>query len=108
MKKYGQFDKTYPANNNQIKNEVLVFQQNFHTTKIFSDKLLAVETKRTEILMKRLVYTVLSILEISKIDNFIVYIKTEDIYLELAKDLETRLHTSNYELKRPLTKEEKR
>lgn len=28
--------------------------------------------------------------------------KTEDIYLDMAKDLETRFDTSNYELKRPL------
>ena len=28
--------------------------------------------------------------------------KTEDIYLDMAKDLETRSDTSNYELKRPL------
>ena len=35
-------------------------------------------------------------------DSFIAYIKTEDIYM--AKDVETRLYTSNYELDRPLSK----
>ena len=31
-------------------------------------------------------------------DNFIVYIKTEDTYSDIAKDVETRSDTSNYEL----------
>ena len=31
-------------------------------------------------------------------DNFIVYIKTEDIYSDITKDVETRSDTSNYEL----------
>ena len=38
-------------------------------------------------------------------DNFIVYIKTEDIYLDIAKDAETKFDTSNYELDRPLPRE---
>ena len=37
-------------------------------------------------------------------DNFIVYIKTEDIYADIAKDVEARFDTSNYELERPLPK----
>ena len=36
--------------------------------------------------------------------NFIVYIKTEDIYVDIAKDVEIRLDTSYYELVRPLPK----
>ena len=35
-------------------------------------------------------------------DSFIVYIKTEDIYVDIAKDAETRFDTSNYELERSL------
>ena len=31
-------------------------------------------------------------------DSFIVYIKPEDIYLDIAKDVETISDTSNYEL----------
>ena len=38
-------------------------------------------------------------------DNFIVYIKTEDIHVDISKDIETRFDTSNYELDRPLSKE---
>ena len=42
-------------------------------------------------------------------DSFIVYIKTDDIYKDIAEDLETRFETSNYEsecnsIDRPLSK----
>ena len=37
--------------------------------------------------------------------QFIVYIKTEDTYKDIAKDLEIRYDTSNYELDGPLSKE---
>ena len=37
-------------------------------------------------------------------DSFIVYIKTDDIYKDIAEDFETRFDTSNYELDRPLPK----
>ena len=33
--------------------------------------------------------------------RYIVFIKTEDIYVDIAKDVETRSDTSNYELERP-------
>ena len=42
-------------------------------------------------------------------DGFIVYIKTDDIYKDIAEDVDTRFDTSNYELEynsivRPLPK----
>ena len=37
-------------------------------------------------------------------DSSIVYIKTGDIYKDIAEDVETRFHTSNYKLDRPLPK----
>ena len=37
-------------------------------------------------------------------DSFIVYIKTDDIYEDIAEDVETRFHISNYELDRPIPK----
>ena len=86
--------------------------------------------KRTQILTNKVAYLDLSVLEISKIvmyefcydyvkleygqkaklcymdtNSFIVYIKTEDIYSDIAKDIETRFYTSNNELDRPLPKE---
>ena len=36
--------------------------------------------------------------------TLIVYIKTEVIYSDIAKDVETRFDTVNYELDRPLPK----
>ena len=37
-------------------------------------------------------------------DSFTVYIKTEDIYLDIAKDVETKFNSSNYEIERLLSK----
>ena len=37
-------------------------------------------------------------------DSFIVHIKTDDIYEDIAKDVETRFDTSNFEIDRPLPK----
>ena len=39
---------------------------------------------------------------------FIVCIKTDDIYNEVAEDVETRLDTSNYGLNRPLPKRKRK
>ena len=41
-------------------------------------------------------------------NSFIVCIKTDDIYNEVAEDVETRLDTSNYGLNRPLPKRKKK
>ena len=89
------------------------------------------EKNKKKILMNKPVYFRLSILELSKIlmyefcmnmsygkpkygekgkvchmdtDSFIVYVKTDDIYKNIAKDVETRFNTSNYELNRLLPK----
>ena len=36
------------------------------------------------------------------IDSFIMHIKTEDFYKDVANDIEKRFNTSNYEVNRPL------
>ena len=112
----------------------LVSEPNNHTTKFFTENLLAIEIKKPEILMDKPLYFRLSILELSKIlmyefsydyvkpkygdktklcymdtDSFIVYIKIDDIYKDIVVDVETRFDTSNYGLEcnsidRPLTK----
>ena len=38
-------------------------------------------------------------------DRFIVYIKTEDIFVDIAKNVEIRFDTSNYELQKHYLKE---
>ena len=40
-------------------------------------------------------------------DSFIVYIKTDNIYKDIAEDVETRFDTSNYQLDIPFTKRKK-
>ena len=45
----------------------LVSEPNFYTTKFFTENLLTIEIKKTEILMNKHVYFGLSILELSKI-----------------------------------------
>ena len=35
-------------------------------------------------------------------DSFIVYIKANNIYVAISKDVEARFDISNYELERPL------
>ena len=104
------------ATTNKKRRNYLVPDPNYHTTKFFTENILAIETKTTEILMNKLVYLGLSILELSKIliyefwydyvkktkygkkaelcymvtDSFILYIKTDDIYKDIAEHVETR------------------
>ena len=37
-------------------------------------------------------------------ESFIVYVKTNDIFIDIAQDVETRFDTSNFEVDRPLPK----
>ena len=108
-----------------------VSEPNYHATKFFTKHLLAIEMKKTQILMNKPVYLLLLILETSKIlmyqfwydyvklkygekaklyckgiDICILYLKTNDIYKDVAEDVEARFDTSNYELDRPLPKGE--
>ena len=105
----------------------LVSEPNYHTTKWFSEKLLAIEMRKTKVKMNKPVYLGLSILDISKTlmyefwhdymkpkygdnvklyytdaDSFIMYIKTVDFDEDIANDVEKRFDTLNYECDRPL------
>ena len=42
-----------------------------------------------------------------EIDTFIVHIKADDIYKDVAEDVKTRFDASNYELDIPLPEEKK-
>ena len=37
-------------------------------------------------------------------DSFLVHVKTDDIYKDIAKDVEAKLDTSNFKIDRPLPK----
>ena len=109
----------------------LLSEPNYHTTKLFSENLLAIEMKKTKVKMNKPVYLGLSVLKISKAlmyefwydyvkpkygdnvkicymdtDSFIMHIKTEDFYKGFANDVEKRFDTSNYEVNRPLPTEQ--
>ena len=51
----------------------LVFEPNYRTTKIFSENLLAIEMRKTQILTNKPVYLGLSILELSKIVIYVFW-----------------------------------
>ena len=109
----------------------LVSELNYHTTKRFSENLLAIEMKKkkTKVKMNKLVYLGMSILDISKMlmykfwydyikpkyedraklcytdtDSFIINIMTEDFFVDISDDVERSFDTSNYDEndKRPL------
>ena len=37
-------------------------------------------------------------------DSFIVHVRTDDIYKDIAEDVETRFDTTNFKIDRPLPK----
>ena len=105
----------------------LVSEPNYHTAKWFSENVVAIEMKKTKVKMNITVYLRLSILQISKTlmyefwydymkpkygdnvklcymdtDSFIMHIKTEHFYKDIANDIEKRFDTSNCEINRPL------
>ena len=109
------------------KRSKLVSEPNYHTINLISEDLSITEMKKTKVKMNKPIYLGLSILEISKIlmyefwydymkpkyndnvrlcymdtDSFIMNIKTNDFYKDIANDVECKFHTSNYEVKRPL------
>ena len=92
-------------------------EANCHTTKWFSEHLLAIETNRTKVKMNKPIYFGLSMLEINKTvifefwhdyvkpeyqdkanlcymntDSFIVNIKTNDVYKDTVIDVEKIWH----------------
>ena len=92
------------------KRSKLVSEPNYHTINSISEDLSIIEMKKTKVKMNKPIYLGLSILEISKIlmyecmdtDSFIMDIKTNDFYKDIANDVENRFDTSNYEVNRPL------
>ena len=90
----------------------LASEPNYHTTKYFSENLIATEMQKTRVKMNKNIYLGMSILDISKTlkyefwydyikpkyqdkaklrymdsDSFVIYIKTEDFYKDVANDV---------------------
>ena len=105
------------------KGSKLVSEPNYHTINLISKDLSITEMKKTKVKMNKPIYLGSSILEISKIlmyefwydymkpkydnnvklcymdtDSFIMNIKTNDFYKDIANDVENRF----YEVNRPL------
>ena len=105
----------------------MVSEPNYHTINLISEDLSIIEMKKAKVKMNKPIYLGLSRLEISKTlmyefwydymkpkyndnvklcymdtDSFIMNIKTNDFYEDIANDVENRFSTSNYEVNRPL------
>ena len=117
-------------NLSQQKEEDTIWCQNqIFNYKVFHRKFISNKNEKIEIIINKPVYYGISILELNKIlmyefwydyiklkygkkaklcymytDSFIVYIKTDNIYKDVAEDVATRFDSSNYELGRPLPK----
>ena len=116
--------KLVTTNNKRSK---LVSEPNYYTMNYISKDLSIIEMNKTRVKMNKPIYLGLSILDISKIlmyefwydymkpkygndvelcymdtDSFVMNIKTEDFYKDIANDVEKRFDTSNYEVDRPL------
>ena len=109
------------------KRNKLVSEPNYHTINYISEDLSIIEMNKTRVKMNKPIYLGLSILDISKIlmyefwydymkpkygnrvklcymdtESFVMNIKTNDFYKDIANDVDKRFHTSNYEVNRPL------
>ena len=105
------------------KRSKLVSERNYHTINLISEDLSIIEMKKIKVKMNKCIYLGLSVSEISKIlmyefwhdymkpkyndnirlcdmdtDSFVMHIKANDFYKDIANDVENRLDTSNYEV----------
>ena len=107
----------------------LASESNYNSTKYISKNLLITEMKKTEVKMNKPIYLGQAILDINKTlmyefwydylkpkygdkvklcymdtDSFVIYVKTEDFYKDIANDVDKWFETSNYDEKdeRPL------
>ena len=109
------------------KRSKLVSEPNYHNINLISEDLSIIEMKKSTVKMNKPIYLGLSILEIRKTlmyefwydymkpkynndvklcymdtDSFVIHIKINDFYKDIASDVENRFDTSNYEVNRPL------
>ena len=101
---------------------ILISEPNYHSTKYISIDLLIMEMKKVELKVNKPIYLGQAILDISKMlkyefwddcikpkygdkarlcytdtDSFVINIKTEDFYNDIASDVEKWFDTSNYD-----------
>ena len=109
------------------KRKKLVSELNYHTMNYISEDLSIIEMNKMKVKVNKPIYLGLSMLDISKIlmyefwydymkpkyndniklcymdtDSFVMNIKTNDFYKDIANDVECKFDTSNYEVDRPL------
>ena len=109
------------------KRSKLFSEPNYRTMNCISENLSIIEMNKTRVKMNKPIYLGLSILDISKIlmyefwydymkpkydndvklcymdmDSFVMNIKTEDFYKDIANDVDKMFDTSSYEVDRPL------
>ena len=109
---------------------IFASEPNYHSSKCISKDLMIIEMRKVEVKMNKLIYLGQAILDISKTlmyefwydyiklkygdkarlcymdtDSFVMHIKTEDFYKDIAGDVERWFDTSNYDEKdkRPLS-----
>ena len=114
---------------------ILASEPNYYSSKCISKDLMIMEMKKVEVKMNKPIYLGQAILDISKTliyefwydyikpkyeekarlcymdtDSFVIHIKTEDFYKDIADDMKRRFNTSNYDEadKRPLPTGEKK
>ena len=103
---------------------ILVSEPNYHLSKCISKYLMIIEMRKVEVKMNKPIYLGQAILDISKTltyefwydyikpkygdkarlcymdtDSFVIHIKTEDFYKDIADDVERWFDTSNYDEK---------
>ena len=101
------------------KRSKLVSEPNYHTINLISEDLSIIEMKKTKVKMNKPIY--LTYLQTylpdymkpkyndnvrlcyMDTDSFVMHIKTNDFYKDIASDVENRFDTSNYEVNRPLS-----
>ena len=101
---------------------ILASEPNYHTSKHISEGLMIIEKKKVEVKMNKPIYLSQVILDISKTlmyefwydcikskyedkarlcymdtDNFVINIKTEEFYKDIASDVEKWFDTSKYD-----------
>ncbi|XP_066933433.1 uncharacterized protein [Clytia hemisphaerica] len=107
--------------NSERKRKMYASKVNYKSTVRFTEKFVAMNMRRNKVVMNKPVYLGSAILDLSKIvmyefhydyikpkyegaaklmymdtDSFVYHVKTEDIYRDIAGDVENRFDTSNY------------